>query len=162
VLAIGRAAIVLDSSGAARHASGAGATGGAATPESRATLIDPDGRTHLFGPPAFALGPIGEWQSADGLARYPARMRLQIPAAKIDLTITPLLADQELTMAVRYWEGAVGVAGGRAVSGNGYLELTDMREARRVQGIRRRRRYIDGQVSMAWCRRSVPLTSAAR
>lgn len=100
---------------------------GTAAPESRATLIDLDGRTRLFAPPAFALTPIGEWQSADGRARYPAGMRLQIPTATVDLTITPLLADQELALAVRYWEGAVGVAGvegGRTVSGNGYLELT--------------------------------------
>jgi len=100
---------------------------GIAAPESRATLIDTGGRTHLFGPPDFTLAPTGEWQSADGRARYPAGMRLQIPAAKVDLTIAPLLADQELTLAVRYWEGAVGVAGvegGRTVSGNGYLELT--------------------------------------
>jgi len=100
---------------------------GAAAAESRATLIDPDGRTHLFGPDAFTLAPLGQWRSADGEARYPADMRLQIPAASVDLTITPLLADQELLLAVRYWEGAVAVAGvdeGRAVSGSGYLELT--------------------------------------
>jgi predicted secreted hydrolase len=100
---------------------------GTAAPESRATLIDPDGHTRLFAPPAFTLAPTGQWQSADGRARYPAGLRLQIPAAQVDLGITPLLADQELTLAVRYWEGAVAVTGaasGRAVSGNGYLELT--------------------------------------
>jgi len=107
--------------------------GGTAAPESRATLIAPDGRTRLFAPPDFAFAPVGEWQSADGRARYPAAMRLQIPSAKLDLTVTPLLADQELTLAVRYWEGAVGAAGtaeGRAVSGTGYLELTGYATAR--------------------------------
>lgn len=102
------------------------AAGGAAA-ESRATLIDPDGRTHLFGTDAFTFSPVGQWQSGDGEARYPARMHLQIPAAKVDLVVTPVLADQELRLAVRYWEGAVAVAGaedGRPVSGAGYLELT--------------------------------------
>ena len=100
---------------------------GGAAPASRATLIDADGSTHLFGPEAFRLSATGEWQSADGRARYPAGMHLQIPEAQVDLTITPLLADQELTLAVRYWEGAVAVTGvdeGRTVSGSGYLELT--------------------------------------
>jgi predicted secreted hydrolase len=54
-------------------------------------------------------------------------MRLRIPAAMVDLAITPMLADQELALAIRYSEGAVavaGVEGGHAVSGSGYLELT--------------------------------------
>ena len=39
--------------------------------------------------------------------------------------VTPLLRDQELDLAVRYWEGAVrvqGAAGGRALQGSGYVE----------------------------------------
>jgi predicted secreted hydrolase len=102
-------------------------TGGADAAQSRATLIDADGRTHLFGPESFTFSPVGQWQSADGRARYPAAMRLRIPAAAVDLAITPMLADQELALAIRYWEGAVavaGVGGGHAVSGSGYLELT--------------------------------------
>jgi predicted secreted hydrolase len=40
--------------------------------------------------------------------------------------ITPLFSDQELDLAVRYWEGAVSVAGtadGRPLGGAGYVEL---------------------------------------
>jgi predicted secreted hydrolase len=43
------------------------------------------------------------------------------------LTITPLLADQEMNLSYSYWEGAVNVAGsmgGSPVSGSGYVELT--------------------------------------
>jgi len=115
---------------------------GTAAPESRATLIDPDGSTHLFGPEAFSLSPTGQWQSADGRSRYPAGMHLQIPGAQVDLTITPLLADQELTLAVRYWEGAIaatGVDGGRTVSGSGYLELTGYATATRSGAPKRAR-----------------------
>jgi predicted secreted hydrolase len=45
----------------------------------------------------------------------------------LDVTVTPLLADQELPVTVRYWEGAVAVKGQRAnqpIQGKGYLEMT--------------------------------------
>jgi predicted secreted hydrolase len=49
----------------------------------------------------------------------------------LDLTIEPLLADQELDVTIRYWEGAVKISGERAgkpVSGYGYVELTGYAE----------------------------------
>jgi len=94
---------------------------------SRATLIQPDGGTRAFSAEQFSLAPVGEWRSPDGQARYPAALRFQLPALAIDLTIRPLLENQELRLAVRYWEGAVSVSGaaeGRALTGSGYLELT--------------------------------------
>jgi predicted secreted hydrolase len=45
----------------------------------------------------------------------------------LDLRVRPVLADQELNLWVRYWEGAVDVTGssrGRTVTGRGYVELT--------------------------------------
>ena len=45
----------------------------------------------------------------------------------IDLTITPLIKDQELNLSFTYWEGAVGLEGtvnGVSVTGTGYVELT--------------------------------------
>jgi predicted secreted hydrolase len=44
----------------------------------------------------------------------------------LDLEITPRLADQELIVGTRYWEGAVrveGTAAGRPITGRGYVEL---------------------------------------
>ena len=43
----------------------------------------------------------------------------------IDLVVRPLLADQEMRLSVRYWEGAVAVqsVAGDTV-GHGYVELT--------------------------------------
>ncbi|HBG29541.1 MAG TPA: carotenoid 1,2-hydratase, partial [Gammaproteobacteria bacterium] len=41
--------------------------------------------------------------------------------------LRPILADQELNLAVRYWEGAVSARGeqnGRPITGQGYVELT--------------------------------------
>jgi predicted secreted hydrolase len=46
--------------------------------------------------------------------------------ARLELVVTPLLSDQELDLAVRYWEGAVSLAGtaeGRPLGGVGYVEL---------------------------------------
>jgi predicted secreted hydrolase len=103
-----------------------GKVGGAA-PESRATLIAPDGGTQLFTPDAFTLTGTESWRSPRSGVRYPALLRLTIPSAMLDLTIRPLLADQELPLSVRYWEGAAtvsGTAAGRALAGSGYLELT--------------------------------------
>ena len=67
------------------------------------------------------------WASPRDGARYPARWRLASPALGLDLQVRPRLADQELDLTVRYWEGAVevaGTSGGRPVSGQGYVELT--------------------------------------
>ena len=58
--------------------------------------------------------------------RYPSRWRLAVPGAGLDLAITPWLADQELIVGTRYWEGAVrveGTAAGRPIGGRGYVEL---------------------------------------
>ena len=44
----------------------------------------------------------------------------------LQLNLTPLLADQELSTQPRYWEGAVQVTGqrhGTPVSAQGYVEL---------------------------------------
>jgi len=71
------------------------------------------------------------WPSPRGGAIYPAAWRLRSPRAALDLELRPVLADQELMLGVRYWEGAVEVRGtraGRAVVGVGYVELTGYAE----------------------------------
>ena len=45
-----------------------------------------------------------------------------MPRLALDLEVQPLLADQELGGATRYWEGAVRVSG--TTEGRGYVELT--------------------------------------
>jgi predicted secreted hydrolase len=58
--------------------------------------------------------------------RYPSRWRLSIPAAGLRLEIAPRLAEQELIVDTRYWEGAVRIAGEaatRPIAGRGYVEL---------------------------------------
>ncbi|MBL9076646.1 MAG: carotenoid 1,2-hydratase [Planctomycetes bacterium] len=96
-------------------------------PWSRGCLVAADGTVTRLEPARMAATPQGTWAAADGLARYPARFRLVSTAPAFDLEVLPLVADQELQVAVRYWEGAVAVRGtrdGRPVQGRGYLELT--------------------------------------
>jgi len=82
----------------------------------------------------FQLEVLDYWTSLHSRLRYPSKWRLRIPSQEYDLTITPLVADQELTLKLfagikmRYWEGMCRVEGthhGRPVSGNSYVELTN-------------------------------------
>jgi predicted secreted hydrolase len=66
-----------------------------------------------------------EWRNAAGV-RYPAGWRIRAAALALDVSVHPVLADQELQTAPRYWEGAVDVSGeraGRRIGGRGYVEL---------------------------------------
>jgi predicted secreted hydrolase len=100
---------------------------GGVDPFSSGTLIAPDGTTRTLGPGDFALQPAGRWRSPRTGATYPSGWVLTVPAADLRLTITPLLADQEMNVSYTYWEGAVqagGTMAGKPVSGSGYVELT--------------------------------------
>jgi predicted secreted hydrolase len=94
---------------------------------SSGTLVDRDGTSRHFGADDVTVQPIGTWTSPHSHTAYPAAFRLTVPAAALDLQVLPLLADQELDLTFRYWEGAVrveGTAGSGAANGLGYLELT--------------------------------------
>ena len=70
--------------------------------------------------------PQKRWRSPRTGIEYPVAFRVE--AGALDITLAPLLDDQELdsraSVGTVYWEGAVrALAGGRAV-GRGYLELT--------------------------------------
>jgi predicted secreted hydrolase len=99
---------------------------GTADVHSRGTWVDPSGAARPLSFDALTLDTLAGWTSPRG-GRYPARWRLRIPDAALDVAITPLLADQEHDAYVRYWEGTVevhGTRGGAPVSGRGYVELT--------------------------------------
>jgi len=94
---------------------------------SSGSVVNATGTKWTLTPDMVDAVPTGEWRAADGGARYPAKWRLTSRAPRFDLEIEPLLADQELRVFVRYWEGAVSVKGtrdGKPVSGRGYLEMT--------------------------------------
>ena len=97
---------------------------------SAGTFVDSAGEATRLEADAFVLEPLGQWTSPEG-GTYPSGWRVRVPSLALDLTVTPRLVDQELDLAFRYGEGAVGVAGrreGRALEGRGYVELTGYAE----------------------------------
>jgi predicted secreted hydrolase len=93
---------------------------------SQGTLVAADGVSRGLDRDAADVETLAHWRSPRGGTRYPARWRVRVPSAGLDLLVTPLVADQELDLAVRYWEGAVAVEGtaeGRPLGGAGYVEL---------------------------------------
>jgi predicted secreted hydrolase len=99
--------------------------GGTQDPYSAGTWVDPAGHTRPLSRADVRIEVLDSWTDAGG-ARYPSRWRLSVPAIGLDVTIHPVLADQELMTSPRYWEGAVDLSGtraGRRVAGRGYVEL---------------------------------------
>ncbi len=100
---------------------------GGVNPNIKGTLIWPDGVQQMVSENDFELTPTGTWTSPRTNITYPSGWALVFPDLDIDLTITPLLADQEMDVSFVYWEGAIDVTGvmrGEAVTGRGYAELT--------------------------------------
>lgn len=99
---------------------------GRADPFSAATFIAADGTTHALAADAFTMMPTDTWRAADGV-EYPVAWHVEIPSLDIVLDVSTPVESQELTLAVRYWEGMVHARGTRAdepVSARGYLEMT--------------------------------------
>jgi predicted secreted hydrolase len=100
--------------------------GGSIEPLSGGTLIEADGTARHLTRDQVVLQTLETWTSSSG-GNYPARWNLAIPSEKIDLTIKPFMADQEMRVSIVYWEGAVQVEGrsnGTPLRGSGYVELT--------------------------------------
>jgi len=104
---------------------------GTLSPASSGTLVGADGTTRHLSRDEVGIETSARWQSPDSGARYPARWRVLVPAAGVELEISPLVPDQELktvrSTGVTYWEGAVagsGAAGSSPVAVEGYAELT--------------------------------------
>jgi predicted secreted hydrolase len=100
---------------------------GDASPFTKGSLTGPDGQVTQLARDDLQLEPLDTWRSPRSGAEYPSRWRLEAPALGLSLELTPHLRDQELPVAVVYWEGAVAVSGtrdGRPIGGDGYVELT--------------------------------------
>jgi predicted secreted hydrolase len=104
---------------------------GSAIPQSSGTIVDRSGHAVYLPLASFSVSSFGTWTSPSGHVRYPAGWHVRLPTYRADLTIVPLLADQEFDAAHstggRYWEGACsasGTFGGKSVRGYGYTELT--------------------------------------
>lgn len=106
---------------------------GTSDPYSAGIYRGADGRVVRLASADMIFVPQGRWQSPHTGGIYPAAWQIQIPPLDLTMTITPALADQELQVTVRYWEGAVRIQGemaGASVSGVGYLEMTGYADRR--------------------------------
>jgi predicted secreted hydrolase len=98
---------------------------GSENPYSAGTWVDSGGHVRPLTRGDVRIEVLGYWTDAGGV-RYPSRWRLVAPVTGLDITVHPVLADQELVTSPRYWEGAVDVSGtraGRPIAGRGYVEL---------------------------------------
>jgi len=99
--------------------------------ESSGTLVERNGTSRHLALGDIETDVLSQWRSERTAGRYPAAWRIRVPAAAIDVTVSPLVADQELvttaSTGITYWEGAVdgkGTSRGREVAAEGYVELT--------------------------------------
>jgi len=91
------------------------------------TLIEADGSYRALAPEEIRLQATEFWTSPVSGARYPVGWQIEVPQEDLSLAVEALIPNQEMNLAVRYWEGAVAATGSSAdgaISGRGYLELT--------------------------------------
>lgn len=100
---------------------------GRADPLSKGSLVQPDGTVRVLTSDDCLIEVLHHWQSPRSGIRYPSGWRIRIPIEYLELEVIPHIADQELDVSIRYWEGAVRVQGRaqqQPVAGHGYVELT--------------------------------------
>ncbi len=107
---------------------------GSISPSAAGTFIAADGVTRSLSHTDFVITVLATWRSPRSGGVYPSRWQLSLPTLGCRLDLEPWMNDQELHFpAVTYWEGAVRFHGdcrGKAVRGNGYVELTGYAPAR--------------------------------
>ena len=92
---------------------------------SAGTFLSTNGDTSHLDADDVEITVLDAWESPEG-GTYPSQWRLAVPRFGLDLTVTPVMPNQELFTTVRYWEGAVDVGGeheGAIITGRGYVEL---------------------------------------
>ena len=97
---------------------------------SRGTFIDENGNSTALTNEDFEIEPTGFWKSPRTNATYPSGWRIRVEKVALDLTVEPVMENQELdtrgTTMIVYWEGACEVSGTAAetpVRGRAYTEL---------------------------------------
>lgn len=109
------------------------------------TLRDSDGEARRIAAGGMSVESLSSFTPPDLGPEgrpYPARWRVRIPAEGLDLTVEPLLADQENRRGpampgpdLPYWEGAVRVSGAGGEVGRGFVELTGYRRPFHALGL---------------------------
>ena len=99
---------------------------GTTSPFSGGSLVSPEGTVTRLTAEDIEVRVIDQWQSPSTDTVYPVAWQVTVPDEAINLYVVPAVMQQELDLTVRYWEGAVFVAGqsgARDIEGHGYLEL---------------------------------------
>ena len=92
---------------------------------SAGTWVEASGRSRPLSNEEVKIEVADYWSNGQG-TRYPALWRMRVPALALEVSVRPVLADQELLTTPAYWEGAVDVSGtraGQSIAGRGYVEL---------------------------------------
>lgn len=100
---------------------------GSLVPELTSTLSLPDHTQVPLTIEDFTAQSLATWTSPTTGTVYPARWTIRVPGYGIELTLEPIVDDQEMQTSFVYWEGAVtaqGTVDGAPVRGQGYVELT--------------------------------------
>lgn len=109
---------------------------GSLEPVSSGTLIGADGLPSPLTASEFTIEVGSTWRSPETGAAYPSAWVVRVPGLALELSLRPILEDQEMRVSFPYWEGAVTLAGtrqGRPLQGRGFVELTGY--ARSMQGV---------------------------
>ncbi|MBL6916537.1 MAG: carotenoid 1,2-hydratase [Balneolaceae bacterium] len=97
------------------------------TPQTTGSLVAPNGQKRDLDQGEVRLEVLEYWTSPHTGARYPVRWTLAIPSEELEMGVTTVFDDQEMTVSVQYYEGALRVSGkfrDEAIDGNGYIEMT--------------------------------------
>jgi predicted secreted hydrolase len=100
-------------------------------PSSSGTFVKASGEAIRLSNSDFQVEVLERWKSPRSGATYPSRWRIRVTPLNLELSVVPILSDQELitekSTRVTYWEGSVSVSGRSGenpVKGIGYVEMT--------------------------------------
>lgn len=96
-------------------------------PQTTGSLVAPNGQKRDLDQGEVRLEVLEYWTSPHTGARYPMQWTLAIPSEELEMDVTTVFDDQEMTVSVQYYEGALHVSGklrDEAIDGNGYIEMT--------------------------------------
>jgi predicted secreted hydrolase len=91
------------------------------------SLMFPDNHKVRLQQGDFEIKALDKWTSPITGFIYPSGWQVRFPKYNIELTMTPLIRNQEMTVRFIYYEGAITIKGtmdGAPVNGRGYAELT--------------------------------------
>jgi len=101
------------------------------SPASSGTFVSASGEAIRLSHNDFQVEVLERWKSPRSKATYPSRWKIRVIPLNLELSVVPILSDQELvtekSTRVTYWEGSVSVSGRSGqgpVFGVGYVEMT--------------------------------------